>query len=260
MKYPINSFLFFGLLAAIGSSLSGATLGEWTFNDRTSQASALASSNNLPGVSISGLVFNTTPGTPAHGFHFAGLDNLPAPVYDGYGFGNNSGETVLFLRRAAFFNNSTVPNPRPSVDDYSSFGTGWEQGTSADLGPANAPVSFSVSAAAGYNVTVDSITLNKQLGPDFLVFFQVAGAEPGNGITIANGKNAGTALLNDPVMVRAGETVIFTMNWNSGQLAQEWGINDIQLNGSVSAVPEPSSYGIIGGIVMFAFAMIRRRK
>lgn len=246
------------------SSLQAAVLAEWTFNDNSSLANALSSSNVDAGVSsVSGLQMNSSGG---FGFDFAGLNNVPNSVNDGYGFGGAGGEQVMFTHRADYFDNAAVgggPNEKPNANSYTSWGPGDSggipQGTTAGLGDGNAPVSFTVSAGA-QDVRIDSLTttiaaLNP--GAALIVGFQEAGAAAGPTVTLNGGSGwTGTSLLISPVVIGAGQTKTFTFNLNSGSLNSNHNINEFALNGEV--IPEPTT-GILLGLTGLALALRRRR-
>lgn len=260
-KPPLLSMACLGMMAV--SSLQAAVLAEWTFNDNSSLANALSSSNVDAGVStVSGLQMNSSGG---FGFEFAGLNNVPNSVNDGYGFGGAGGEQVMFTHRADYFDNAAVgggPNEKPDANSYTSWGPGDSggipQGTTAGLGDGNAPVSFTVSAGA-QDVRIDSLTttiaaLNP--GAALIVGFQEAGAAAGPTVTLNAGSSwTGTSLLASPVVIGAGQTKTFTFNLNSGSLNSNHNIDGFALNGEV--IPEPS-VGILIGLA--AIALIRRKR
>ncbi|MCH7224626.1 hypothetical protein [Haloferula sp. A504] len=210
------------------STIRADVLGEWTFNSGgTSSEARRASSNVALGAFVSGLFFNDS-------FDDVGGEAVPNSVHDGIGFGGNSGDQVLFLHRANYFDGSAVPDPRPTVNDYTAWGNGNSQGTGADLTmDGNAPIAFTVSADAISTVTVDSITIDRTGGTDIIFQFQEAGAAAGSTVTMNEPNPNVTALLAAPVVVSSGETRTFTINLNSGALNSEHLLDSITLNGSV---------------------------
>jgi hypothetical protein len=214
------------------SDLTGAALAEWTFNAGTTSAERLASSNGAPGATVSALSFNES-------FSDFGPGGVPNDVHDGIGFGGNNGQQVAFLHRAAYFDNSTVPNPRPTEEDYTSWGNGTEAGTGANLtGNGSAPISFTVTADAGNKVTVESLTVDWTSGASLIVQLQEADATPIAGITFNATNPIGCVFLNAPVVVDPGQTKTFTINLNSGSLNTFSNINGFALNGMVETITD----------------------
>ncbi|MDB4553640.1 hypothetical protein N9012_04275, partial [Akkermansiaceae bacterium] len=93
------------------AALHAAVIAEWTFDTGANSAARLASSSVSTGATISGLSFNDS-------FTDVGPGAVPNDVHDGFGFGGNSGDQVIFLHRANYFDGSSVPSPRPTVNDY----------------------------------------------------------------------------------------------------------------------------------------------
>lgn len=231
------------------ASLQAAVIAEWTFDTGASTAARMASSNNASGVTVSSLSFNDS-------FSDFGPGAVPNDVHDGIGFGGNSGQQVMFLHRANYFDGSAVPSPRPTLADYTTWGNGNVEGTGADLSSnSNAPFAFTVTAGATETVTVESFTVERLKGAATIFQFQEAGAAVGPNVT-ANSNGDFIALLNAPVVIGPGATKTFTFNLNSGGLNNNIILNDITLNGSV--VPEPST-GILLGLGALALTLRRRR-
>jgi hypothetical protein len=251
MKKAHISLACLGMMTT--ASLQAAVLAEWTFNNTSSLANALSSSSVDAGVSsVSGLQMNSGGG---FGFDFAGLNNVPNSVNDGYGFGGaGGGVKVMFTHRANYFDGSG-----PNASSYTSLGSGASQGTAAGLGDGNAPVSFMVTAGA-QDLSIDSLTTTiaaANPGSDLIVGFQEAGAAAGTTVTLNAGSSwTGTSLLASPVVIGAGQTKTFTFNLNSGALNSFHNIDEFVLNGEV--VPEPS-VGILLGLGTLALTLRRRR-
>jgi hypothetical protein len=206
-----------------------SVLGRWTFDNTgtgsqsTRLAHALASSNVAAGLSLSALSVNSS-------FDFAGFNNLPDTVNDGYGFGGNAGQRVLFLKRAAYDNNSPSPTPRP-------------EGRATRWGPANgAGISTSVAGAPmSFTVSTDPLTslaVNRLLiegtgqGADYFIRIQSADAAAGQ--SPAAGRSSMTTWLNNPVVLGPDETRTFTINLDSPALNSVHIINTISLYGSTA--------------------------
>ena len=228
----INSGALNSLHNIDGISLNGNVvreelppLAEWTFNSGATSIELLAPSDVAEGATISGLSFNDS-------FTDFGPNAVPNDVHDGFGFGGNSGDRVIFLHRATYFDGSDVPDPRPTLDDYTSWGTGSNQGTGADLSSnGNAAISFTVEADELSNITVDSLTVDFTSGGGCIWQIQEAGAPEGAQGTVNSGNPLLTVALNAPVVIGPGETKTFTINVNSGALNSLHNIDGLALNG-----------------------------
>ncbi len=218
------------------------TLAAWDFNTGATAAERLAASNAVAGVTVSGLSFNdlSTDKNSGLGFFNAqegGGSVLPwhssngvATNYDGIGFGGNSGEQVMFLHRATFFDGDAVPNPRPTVDDYTSFGTGAAQGTTVGNGDGNAPVSFTVNNTGTESVNVVGLKVHITSGSSGLIFgIQEAGAAPGTTATVTVGSTATAYLSGGGVVVGSGQTKTLTINLDTGALHSNQSVNYFEL-------------------------------
>ena len=200
-------------------------LAEWTFDSGDSSVDLLASSGVVEGATISGLSFNDS-------FTDFGPEAVPNDLHDGFGFGGNSGDRVIFLHRATYFDGSDVPDPRPTLDDYTSWGIGSNQGTGADLSSnGNAAISFTIEADELSIITVDSLTVDFTSGGACIWQIQEAGAAEGAQGTVNSGNPLLTVALNAPVVIGAGESKTFTINVNSGALNSLHNIDGLSLNG-----------------------------
>lgn len=218
----------------------------WTFNTGTTSAARLASSNVSAGLTVTALQMNPKADD-------VGVGANPNTVNDGFGFGGNSGEQVMFFHRANYFNNSTTPTPRPE-GRFTTWGgpniaTG--VGTTVDL----SPMSFTVTTDASTTVTIHSISTNS-VGGAYIAHFQEAGALPG-AATVADSSNGFdvTPTLNVPVVLLPNSSKTFTVSWNSGNLNSSTLLNQIDLNATV--VPEPSTAALAGLAGMWM--LLRRR-
>lgn len=153
-------------------------------------------------------------------------------------------------------------------------------------------VTFSVTAAAGYEVTFDSITFQAgaatQTATTKRSFYLVSETSAANftaASTVLIGDStpqAGAGGLTLPVQagtitnsvpndysvslasfakLNAGETRIFRFYLQTETASQSIAFDDIVLNGTVtaSAVPEPSSFAALAGVAMLGCAVVRRR-
>ena len=225
--HNIDSFSLDGLVVNEGETLP---LGEWNFDDGATSVDRLTARSVVGGATISGLTMNSSGG---FGFRDVGVDAVPNDEHDGFGFGGNGGEDVMFAARANYFDGGGTD----SVNDYTSFG-GSDQGTTAGLGDGNAAVSFTVTADAGKTVTVESVTCHKVSGDAFILGIQRAGETFGTTVTLG-GNATDTAYLATPITVSDGDTQTFTMSFNSGALNTGHNLNEFILNGTVTdyAIP-----------------------
>ena len=238
-----------GTIKATGTTsvLIPEEIAAWTFNSGTTSAERRAAGSVPPGTTVSGLAFNTS-------FIDFGPGVAPTGAHDGFGFGVNSGDSVAFLKRANYFDSSTVPNPRPTSQNYTSWGSGSAAGTGANLAAnGNAPISFTVTAGARSTVTVVSLTVDFTSGSNIIFQFQEAGAAPGAGATLSASNRLATVSLATPVVIDPGETKTFTINLNSGALNTNHNIDGITLNGAVESDSGPyetwaSANGLTAGL------------
>lgn len=86
--------------------------------------------------------------------------------------------------------------------------------------------------------------------------FQEEGAVPGAGSP--GGNTSETAFLPSPVVIGAGQSKTFTINLNSGALNSDHVFNTITLDGTVTAVPEPSMVALLP--VLLGLGLLRRRR
>ena len=215
-------------------------IARWTFDAGTTSAQRRAASNFSQASPVSPLSFNTS-------FIDFGPGVVPSGSHDGFGFGSNSGDNVIILKRANYFNNSAVPSPKPTTNDYSSWGAGAGVGTGANLTAiGNAPISFTVSADSLAAVTVVSLTVDFTSGSDIIFEFQEAGAPVGADATLRSSTPLATIPLPAPVEIGPGQTKTFTININSGNLNSSHNIDSIAVNGMIAAPPFPTSMRPMG--------------
>lgn len=204
-------------------------LGRWTFDNTGTGtqsarlASAFASSNVVPGLSLSQVRISSS-------FDFAGFSNVPGSVNDGYGFGGNAGQQVLFLRRANYDNNSPSPTPRPT-----SRTTTWgpADGTGIATSVAGSPLSFTVSTDSSTTLTVNRLLIEGTgQGSDYIVRFQSADAAAGQPTT--GGRSPTTIWPNSPVVLGRNETRTFTVNLDSAAVGSSHIINTVSLFGTTA--------------------------
>ena len=116
------------------------SVAQWTFNTGTTSAARLASSNVSAGLTVTALQMNPKADD-------VGVDSVPDTVNDGFGFGGNSGEQVMFFHRANYTNTntntSTTPTPRPE-GRFTTWG-GPNLAAGVDTTVDNSPMSFTVT-------------------------------------------------------------------------------------------------------------------
>jgi hypothetical protein len=243
MKTCIKPLLVSTALLAVGLNADSALLGEWTFNTGNTTAERLASSSNAAGVTVSSLSFNES-----HDDFGPGV--VPSGVNDGIGFGGNSGQQVMFLHRAVYFDGG-APSGK-----WTSHGNGTTAGTGSNLSAdGNAPFVFTVTAGASETVTVESLSIEWISSAAIIFQFQEAGASVGPSVTLNGGNPSDTAALNAPIVIGPGATKTFSFNVNSGALNTSHFINELRLNGTV--VPEPGSLALLG---LGGLCVLRRRR
>jgi hypothetical protein len=243
----IHKKMLFTLLTAstalATASTDAAVLGEWTFNTGATTTDRMASSNNAAGVTVSNLMFNDS-------FEDFGPGAVPNDANDGIGFGGNSGQEVMFLHRANYFDGGAP------AGKWTSFGNGTQAGTGADLSSnGNAPFAFTVTAGASETVTVESLSVDWLTSADIIFQFQEAGESVGSSVTFNGGNPSGDVLLTSPVVIGPGETKTFSFNVNSGALDTKHLINAFGVNGTV--IPEPGSLALLG---LGGLLIARRRR
>lgn len=220
----------FSACLIISSQLEAETIGQWAFDSGETTAELLASSAVENGVTVSSLVINDA-------VEDFGPEAVPDSNNDGMGFGTNiQGNQVLFWHRAAFFNNMGVGATTWGAPGFDGI----------DTSVNTAPMSFTVTAKAGYDVTIESITVESE-NPGYLFYFQQAGQAAGQEYGGATATT--TALLTSSVVIPEGTSKTFTVNWNSGALNAFFNIDAIVLNGTVelsgNGTPRWAGYDIL---------------
>ncbi len=216
-----NRFLEIGAPTTISDNYNlnyenGDIIGKYTFNDTGAGTFeqryeiAMAPTSVENGVGLSTLGTNTTTQ-----LDFAGFNNVPGTAYDGYGFGGNYGDQVMFFYRAE-----------------SGYESAWDK---SDTSSAVQPLHFTVSADAGFMVRIESITVDPgQNGTPTIYAFQEAGTARGDDFVSSTG---GVVNLNAPVNIETGTSKTFTIYLNSGNFNSTHQFDNIAVNGYV--IPEP---------------------
>lgn len=141
--------------------------------------------------------------------------------------------------------------------------------------------SFTVMVDENYQLNLDSLLFNhiayaqtNSIQSDLAVFI---GTPFGAGDEIASSTvtdtDTETELTSSPVdvdvstIVLTGVTEIRIYNWDNSDVESSaengWfftRVDDVKLNGAVSAIPEPSSYALLAGCFGLTWVMLRRRR
>jgi hypothetical protein len=208
------------------TTASAGVIGSYTFDDITGGTQFVPgarddATNVVAGAGLSDLGIN-----PA--IAFAGSNNVPptgAGTGDGFGFGGNLGEQVMFWHRAA-----------------GGVGSLWGGSNDSRTPLANAPMSITVSADPGFDVIVEGILIESVNSPAAINNIQVDGAPHGADFTSSSSGGIykqNLVQLDAPVTVSGGTSITFTVLWNSGGFDQQHKLNFIDVNGSV--IPEPAT-------------------
>ena len=234
-------------MLAIGASVGAANavvLSQWTFNNTSSVAAALASSGTATGITVSGLVANTNGKIP-FGTIGAGAPSTIVPFStenDGYGFQSTNGSIVL---RRVFNSDET----KTTMGLYSSSAVSVQ------------PFSFTLTANSGFDVTLNSITATMVSSNNALTFgLQEASNSvyDGNNVSDFVGGTDTLTKAVTPITVTSGNTKTITLFLSSGSYDSINEVNSFLIDGTVTAIPEPSSAALLGlGAVGFFF---RRRR
>ena len=207
MKSKIKLFCY-GVLVVLLNSAQAEVLAEWNFNDTTTKETALSVSHGVDGLSVTGLWLQDQ-------IEFVGLNAVPKSEVDGYGFGKNMGRNLLFLKRAE--------------QDASS-----QWGDDVTTAVEGAPLSFSLRVDSVTAVRVEGVIVVHGVGPSLLLYFQKADASRGAEALLKGDRFLQAVSLDEPIVVRKGESKAFTINLNSGSFGSSHGIDAIFLLGEVA--------------------------
>ena len=207
MKSKIKLFCY-GVLVVLLNSTQAEVLAEWNFNDTTTEQTALSVSHGMEGLSVTGLKLQDQ-------IEFVGLNAVPKSEVDGYGFGKNMGRQVLFLKRAEQYVSS-------------------QWGDNVTTAVESAPLSFSLRVDSVTAVRVEGVIVVHGIGPSLLLYFQEADASRGAEALLKGDRFLQVVSLDEPIVVRKGESKAFTINLNSGSFGSSHGIDAIMLLGKVA--------------------------
>ena len=169
----------------------------------------------------------------------------------------------------------------------------WTTSTGSSTSYANAfsagsYVTFQITANAGYDLTLSSITFQvaaATTGPSDRAFYLVADTNPANfsasSTVLSTDRTAAgsgtipyqaatstntvpqdyTVDLSSIGGIAAGQTIYFRFYLQTPTASQGIAFDDIVVNGTVtaSAVPEPSSCALLAGGTLLGFVLLRRR-
>jgi len=140
-------------------------------------------------------------------------------------------------------------------------------------------LTFTVTPLTGNFITLSSLTFlagapNNNNVRAFHVFSSVTGFEvedrlfwngnapAGGNLRIRNSGeiNTQTVVLTDPAFANITEGVEFRIYFHTGATNQELDFGNVNLNGTVSVIPEPSSFAMLAAFGALGFAATRRRR
>ena len=266
LKKILLSLAFAGALSS--ASLSADVLAKWTFENKAGSydgerldnvMSASAVRSGL--FEVGNLTMNASFG-PVLGFgDRSSIPDESEPNNDQFGFyGNDNGTQGVFSDVIALHRAS---NPDGGVT------SSWGNAARVEASVADATMFFTVSADAGSDVTIESLTVERKKGGAMLIQFNPEGAVTSPDYATLgsqSGDSVVVSLNGGPILVQARQTKTFMIQLNSGAHNQTHLINEIALNGSVArtgslvTIPEPSAFALLCGLLAFAAVMTRRRR
>ncbi len=142
-------------------------------------------------------------------------------------------------------------------------------------------ITFTVTPLEGNSMTIDSITFqaaassNSTVRSIYLlssatgfnassVLVSDANAAGGGTLPLRSGGVLGsygyTVTASDPLFTDITTATEFRIYLQTGAAGQDIDFDNIVVNGSVSAIPEPSTYALAAAFVVFGLAALRRRR
>jgi hypothetical protein len=250
-------------------------LGKWTFDNQNLESSEVNTLLN----SLGPLEMNSTAvydtdanSSTGGGFRFfnKGDDGewlqgskahvIPDTDDDGYGFGGNNGEDVMFLHRADFKSGDNEERD----GQYTSFGPAAANiGHTAEDGDGNAPMRFTVTAA-DQDITITGLKFELERSNTANLAFSLqdpdgaAATSPYAIVPSIATSETKQEFAAGTFTVSAGDSKTFTIALDSGSKNSAHTLNEITLYGHVY-VPEICSSSLIMGLFVVMSLTASRR-
>ncbi len=128
---------------------------------------------------------------------------------------------------------------------------------------ANDYIRFTMTAASNRAINFSSFTYSASGTPRPPQFFEIRSSVDGftSAVATPTALAGGTFSLASPQLQDLQGTVEFRLYaWGAGNAGSTFGINDFVFEGTIYAVPEPSSLALVGMSSVFYFARRRRRQ
>ncbi len=122
---------------------------------------------------------------------------------------------------------------------------------------------FTMKAASNHAINFSSFTYTASGAPRPPQFFEIRTSVDGftSSVAVPTTLGGGTFSLASPQLQDLQGTVEFRLYaWGAGNAGSTFGINDFVFEGTIYAVPEPSSLALVGMSSVFYFARRRRRQ
>jgi len=274
MKSPksLSTLPIFLSISMLSLQADEDKLGKWTFNEKnlvSSEVDTLLSSLSSLQMNSTAVYNSGNNTSTGGGFRFFNsgngnwLNGDPGPAVipdtddDGYGFGGNNGQDVMFLHRANFASGSASE----VGGQYTSFGSPTDIGADDENGDGKAPMSFIVEAG-DEDISITGLTFelagNNTANLSFSLQDPDRPAAFSDMISLHNNETKTQTFESDIFIVEANSSKIFTIALDSGNINSAHTLNQITLHGHVH-VPEISSSSLIMGLFVVMSLTASRR-